>query len=58
MVHSVTTPTLGHEAVTLPTFRCLRCGNRWSPRKPKVPARCGRCKSPYWRTRPRKRVAA
>jgi predicted Zn-ribbon and HTH transcriptional regulator len=36
------------KAVTLPVFHCKRCGHRWSPRLPKIPTCCGKCKSPYW----------
>ena len=32
---------------------CLRCANKWWPRRPQKPLRCPRCKSPYW-DRPRK----
>jgi hypothetical protein len=32
---------------------CLRCANKWWPRRPKKPLRCPGCKSPYW-DRPRK----
>jgi len=32
---------------------CLRCANRWWPRRPQKPLRCPGCKSPYW-DRPRK----
>lgn len=32
---------------------CLRCANKWWPRRPKKPLRCPNCKSPYW-DRPRK----
>jgi DNA-directed RNA polymerase subunit RPC12/RpoP len=44
--------------IALPEYECLRCGNKWHPRKAEVPERCGRCKSPYWfkpRIRPVKR---
>lgn len=34
--------------VELPVFECLRCGHKWSPRKPERPLRCGACKTPYW----------
>jgi hypothetical protein len=27
---------------------CHRCGKAWWPRRPKKPARCPGCKSPYW----------
>ena len=27
---------------------CHRCGKVWWPRRPKKPARCPGCKSPYW----------
>lgn len=29
-------------------FSCLRCGHKWSPRKPVTPKCCGKCKTPYW----------
>ena len=32
---------------------CHRCGKVWWPRRPKKPARCPGCKSPYW-DRPRR----
>jgi DNA-directed RNA polymerase subunit RPC12/RpoP len=32
----------------LPTYRCLRCGHEWYPRKPEVPARCPGCGSAIW----------
>ena len=32
---------------------CYRCGKAWWPRRPKKPARCPGCKSPYW-DRPRR----
>ncbi len=32
---------------------CHRCGKAWWPRRPKKPARCPGCKSPYW-DRPRR----
>ena len=30
--------------------KCLRpkCGHEWYPRKPGLPARCAKCKSPYY----------
>lgn len=36
---------------------CHRCGKTWWPRRPSKPARCPRCKSPYW-DRPRRRKGA
>ena len=35
-------------SIQLPSFECQKCGHSWTPRKPEVPERCGRCKSPYW----------
>ncbi len=34
--------------MTLPEFKCKRCGHKWHPRKPIKPACCGKCKSPLW----------
>jgi len=39
--------------VELPTFRCLRCGHTWHPRKPFMPRVCPRCKNPYWKLPPK-----
>src|SRR2546421_12621296 len=27
---------------------CKRCGRSWTPRSPKKPVQCPKCKSPYW----------
>lgn len=36
--------------MNLPTYKCLRCGHTWIPRKPERPVRCPKrgCMSPYW----------
>lgn len=41
------------DSAVLQQQTCLRCANKWWPRRPKKPLRCSRCKSPYW-DRPRK----
>lgn len=41
------------DSAVLQQQTCLRCANRWWPRRPKKPLRCPSCKSPYW-DRPRK----
>lgn len=41
------------DSVVLQQQTCLRCANKWWPRRPKKPLRCPSCKSPYW-DRPRK----
>jgi hypothetical protein len=42
--------------VTLPGFRCDRCGHEWAPRKANAqPVVCPSCKSPYW-DKPKKPV--
>lgn len=33
---------------TLQRHTCQRCGKTWWPRQSTKPARCPRCKSPYW----------
>src|SRR5687767_6595437 len=33
---------------TLQRQTCQRCGKTWWPRQSTRPARCPRCKSPYW----------
>ena len=33
---------------TLQRQTCQRCGKMWWPRQSTKPARCPRCKSPYW----------
>jgi Zn finger protein HypA/HybF involved in hydrogenase expression len=38
----------GFMPVAVPTYECLRCNHKWIPRKPVVPIRCAKCKSPYW----------
>jgi hypothetical protein len=38
----------GSEAKTLQRQTCQRCGKNWWPRQSIKPARCPRCKSPYW----------
>ena len=44
----------GHEtSIELRQQVCHRCGKAWWPRRPKKPARCPGCKSPYW-DRPRR----
>ena len=35
-------------AKTLHRQTCQRCGKTWWPRQSAKPARCPRCKSPYW----------
>ena len=46
--------TSGNEmSVELRQQVCHRCGKAWWPRRPKKPARCPGCKSPYW-DRPRR----
>jgi predicted Zn-ribbon and HTH transcriptional regulator len=30
------------------TYKCLRCGHVWVPRKKEKPRVCPKCKSPYW----------
>ena len=46
--------TSGNEtSVALRQQVCHRCGKAWWPRRPKKPARCPGCKSPYW-DRPRR----
>lgn len=32
----------------IPTYKCLRCGKVWVPRKVERPRQCPKCKSPYW----------
>lgn len=27
---------------------CKKCGHAWTPRKPKEPETCPKCRSPYW----------
>ena len=48
--------------ITVPGWRCSRCGHEWVPRyyfneggmvPPKV---CPKCKSPYWDTEPKRRA--
>src|SRR5690242_18527992 len=42
---------LGSESETPKTLQrqiCQRCGKTWWPRQSTKPARCPRCKSPYW----------
>lgn len=38
--------------ITLPVYRCLRCGHEWWPaRDPKrLPKRCPQCKSYVWQS--------
>ena len=36
------------ESAVLHQQTCLRCRNTWWPRRLSKPARCPRCKSPYW----------
>ena len=38
--------------ISLPEYRCLRCGHVWHPKKPQVPTRCAACGDPYY-DRPR-----
>jgi DNA-directed RNA polymerase subunit RPC12/RpoP len=38
----------GCETKTLQRQACQRCGKNWWPRQSTKPARCPRCKSPYW----------
>jgi predicted Zn-ribbon and HTH transcriptional regulator len=33
---------------TIQTYKCLRCGHVWVPRKKEKPRVCPKCKSPYW----------
>ena len=33
------------------TYSCKRCLGSWASRRENTPARCGRCKSPYWKTK-------
>ena len=40
--------TMSMRKIKLPVYKCERCGHIWIPRKPEVPRRCGKCKSPYW----------
>jgi len=41
------------EMITIPRYRCERCGHRWIPRGNETPLKCPHCNSPYW-NRPRK----
>lgn len=34
--------------LTLPTLECKRCGHQWYPKRPVLPIRCAKCKTPYW----------
>lgn len=40
--------------IKLPTFKCLRCGHSWVPRKHAyghgavLPGNCPKCRSVYW----------
>ncbi len=34
--------------MTLLRWQCNRCGHEWVPRTEGVPARCPKCKTPYW----------
>src|SRR3989304_1632186 len=43
--------------IELPVLTCLRCGHTWHPRRPKLPAHCANCCSPYW-NKPRQRLRA
>ena len=36
--------------ITVEAYRCRRCGHVWRARRPGIPIRCAKCKSPYWRT--------
>ena len=45
------------ETPTLQQHLCHRCGKVWWPRRPRKPARCPGCKSPYWDRPRRPRVA-
>ena len=50
--------TPGGAPVTIPGWRCERCGHTWSARAPgRTPVVCPGCKSPYWH-RPRRTAAA
>lgn len=42
--------------ISLPLFSCNRCAASWYPRKPIVPLRCAKCRSPYW-NKPRRLIA-
>ena len=42
---------------TLQRQTCQRCGKTWWPRQSTKPARCPRCKSPYWDKQRRIKVA-
>jgi len=39
----------------LPRYHCKRCDHTWFPRKEGEPTICPKCKSPYWRTRRKKK---
>jgi hypothetical protein len=47
--------------IDLPTRICKRCGHGSDPEKPwilrksKEPVVCPKCKSPYWRSKPKKK---
>ena len=43
--------------IELLVLTCLRCGHSWYPRRPKLPAHCPSCCSPYW-NKPRQRLRA
>ncbi len=34
--------------ITVPGYKCERCGHEWKPRRKEEPTVCPKCKSPYW----------
>lgn len=40
--------------ITLPGWKCERCGHEWRGKTSEPPKCCGKCKSPYWQS-PRKK---
>jgi len=39
---------IGKMALELPTLECKKCGHTWTPRNPKLPKVCPKCKNPNW----------
>ena len=54
---------MAHISMTVPGYRCERCGHEWQARQPRnapvakgdplpIPKLCPKCKSPWWETLP------